>query len=40
MTMGGKQIISLTVDKAIFEGYKVPTRFAEFVNQEIEDLLN
>ena len=40
-TMAGKQRITLTLDKTIFEGYTVSTtRFAEFVNQEIEALLN
>ena len=36
----GKQRIVLTVDKAIFEGYEVPKNFEQFVNDEVDALLN
>ena len=32
VSMAGKQRIVLTVDKTIFQGYKVPSNYAEFVN--------
>ena len=38
--MAGKQRIVLTVDKTIFQGYKVPSNFAKFVNDEVEELLD
>ena len=39
MSVAGKQRIVLTVDKAIFEGYQVSTKFGEYINDEINALL-
>ena len=39
VSFGGKQRIALTVDKAIFEGYEVPTNFEQFINEEFNELL-
>ena len=39
VSLGGKQRIVLTVDKAIFEGYEVPTDFGKHVNDEVNALL-
>ena len=39
LSVAGKQRIVLTVDKAIFEGYQVSTKFGEYINDEINALL-
>ena len=40
VSMAGKQRIVLAVDKKIFEGYKIPTGFAKYINDEVNALLH
>ena len=38
VSMAGNQRINLTIDRNIFEGYKVPANFNELVNMEVNEL--
>ena len=40
VSAGGKQRIYLTVQRAIFEGYKLPCNFASYIEEEIQQLLS